>query len=59
MDLTLTFTGVKCELCSFVWLISFRRNEKSEKLECPNCKQMVEYDLVSLDNFKSKTDEPG
>lgn len=58
MELTQTFSGVKCDLCNFVWLASFTR-KLPETLECPRCKQTVEYTVVSLDDFQNKTDEPG
>lgn len=33
---------VKCDLCGYAWVAVYHKS--SEKLECPNCKNMVYYD---------------
>jgi phage FluMu protein Com len=47
MDFTLIITGVRCEICNFVWIAGYRQDVK--ELQCPNCKQMTDINIVSLD----------
>lgn len=57
-EMTLIFTGVRCDICNFVWLAGVPR-DMPKQLECPRCKQMADYAMVSLDDFKDKRDEAG
>lgn len=38
---------VKCDLCNHEWVAVFKFG--SERLECPNCRNMVTYELVIED----------
>jgi ribosomal protein S27E len=35
---------IKCDVCSNEWLAVYHNT--SEKLECPNCENMVTYELI-------------
>lgn len=35
---------VKCDLCSNIWIAVFEVT--CEKLECPNCKNIVYYEIL-------------
>jgi hypothetical protein len=36
---------VKCDLCTHNWIAVFPYN--CEKLECPNCRNMVNYEFIN------------
>jgi len=35
---------VKCDLCGHEWVASFLHG--TERLECPNCENIVEYEII-------------
>lgn len=37
---------VKCDICSHNWHAVF--HESTDKLECPNCEQMVNFELIEI-----------
>ena len=39
---------VKCDLCSNEWIAVY--HEDSEKLECPNCGNMANYERLGLED---------
>lgn len=40
---------VKCDLCSHNWIAVY--HESSDKLECPNCTNMVYFECVPFNNI--------
>jgi len=37
---------VQCDICTYQWIAVF--NVNCERLECPNCHNMVEYEIIEI-----------
>ena len=43
---------VQCDLCNHKWTAVFPKTV--EKLECPNCKNMVTFEIITIDDIQSR-----